>query len=116
MTEVWRFTMRLNKLTWLIPIVACAASAPEAPIGPRTTPPTITTVSPMGAPQGAITTFKIDGSNLMSASAAYFGQPGIKARIMKIDRLPDPPDNRLGSAGLKSTIDLGPVPQRNIVT
>jgi hypothetical protein len=92
--------MRLNKLAFLVPMIACAATAPEAVIGPRTTPPTISTVSPMGAPQGATTTFKIDGSNLMSATAAYFSQPGIKAHIVKIDRLPDPPDNRLGSAGL----------------
>jgi len=109
-------TMCLNKLAWLVPFVACAAGAPDALIGPRTTPPTITTVSPMGAPQGAATTFKVDGSNLMSTTAAYFSQPGIHARIVKIDRLPDPPDNRLGSAGLKSTVDLGPVPQRNVVT
>ncbi len=103
-------------LAWLVPMIACAASAPEALMGPRTTPPTIATVSPVGAPQGAKTTLKVDGSNLMSASAAYFSQPGIEARIVKIDRLPDPPDNRLGSAGLKSTIDLGPMPQRNVVT
>lgn len=108
--------MRLDKMTWLVPVIACAASAPEAMLGPRTTPPTISTVSPMGAPQGAKTTFKIDGSNLMSASAAYFSQPGITARIVKIDKLPAPPDNRVGSAGLKATVDLGPVPERNVVT
>lgn len=103
-------------LTILLPLAALAASAPDTVIGPRTTPPTISTISPMGAPQGATTTFKIDGSNLAGATAAFFSQPGIKARIGNIERLPDPPDNRLGSAGLKSTIDLGPVPQRNVVT
>lgn len=108
--------MRRNSFAFLIPVLACAATAPEAVVGPRTTPPTITTVSPMGAPQGATTTFKIDGSNLMSASTAYFSVAGVKARIVKIERLPDPPDNRLGSAGLKSTIDLGPIPQRNVIT
>ena len=99
-----------------VPLLALAASAPEAVTGPRTTPPTITTVSPMGAAQGTTTVFKVDGSNLAGAKAAFFSQPGIKARITGIERLPDPPDNRLGSAGLKSTIDLGPVPQRNVVT
>jgi hypothetical protein len=108
--------MRRNSLLLLIPVMVCAATAPEAVVGPRSTPPTITTVSPTGAPQGATTTFKIDGSNLMAASAAYFSVPGITAQVVKIERLPDPPDNRLGSAGLKSSIDLGPVPQRNIVT
>lgn len=111
--------MRRNNFAFLVPLIATvayAATAPEAVVGPRTTPPTIATISPQGAPQGANTTFKIDGSNLMSASAAYFSQPGFKARIVKIERLPDPPDNRLGSAGLKSSIDLGPIPQRNIVT
>ena len=106
----------LATLALLIPVLAYAGTAPEAQVGPRTTPPTISTISPMGAAQGATTTFKVDGSNLMSASAAYFSQPGIKARIVKIEQLPAPPDNRLGSAGLKSTIDLGPMPQRNVVT
>jgi hypothetical protein len=99
-----------------LPLLALAASAPEAPIAPRQTPPTITTISPTGAPQGATTVFRIDGSNLAGATAAYFSQSGIKARITKIERLPDPPDVRLGSAGLKSSIDLGPVPQRNVAT
>ena len=103
-------------LAILLPAAMLAASAPDPAIPPRTTPPTIATISPMGAPQGAKTSFRIDGSNLANASAAFFSQPGIKARIGKIERLPDPPDNRLGSAGLKSTIDLGPVPQRNVVT
>jgi hypothetical protein len=99
-----------------VPLVALAASAPDPVIPPRTTPPTITTVAPTGAPQGATTTFKVDGSNLAGATAAFFSQTGIKARINKIETLPAPPDNRLGSAGLKSSIDLGPVPERNVAT
>ena len=103
-------------LLFLAPLLAVAASAPDPAIPPRTTPPTIATISPTGAAQGATTTIKIDGSNLAGATAAFFSQPGIKARIVKIDTLPAPPENRLGSAGLKSTIDLGPIPQRNVVT
>ena len=100
----------------LIPFVAFGASAPEAVIAPRTTPPTISTISPTGAAQGGSTVFKVDGSNLAGASAVFFSQPGIKARITTIETLPAPPENRLGSAGLKSTIDLGPIPQRNVAT
>ena len=92
--------MKLSLL--LLPLFALAATAPEAVIAPRTTPPTIATVAPMGAPQGATTALKIDGSNLAGATAAFFSQPGIKAKITKIDTLPAPPENRLGSAGLKS--------------
>ena len=73
--------MHLNKLTcWLqvmlLPVIVSAASAPEALIAPRTTPPTITTVSPMGAPQGATTTFKVDGSNSASADVSVIAFPG----------------------------------------
>ncbi|HEY3837612.1 MAG TPA: PPC domain-containing protein, partial [Bryobacteraceae bacterium] len=100
----------------VFPLAALAASSPEATIAPRTTPPTITTISPTGAPQGGSAVFKIDGSNLAGANAVFFSQLGIKGRITRIETLPAPPENRLGSAGLKSTVDLGPIPQRNVVS
>src|SRR5205085_6701038 len=57
-----------------------------------------------------------EGFNLAGASAIYFSQPGIKARIVHTKELPNLPDIRLGSNGTPSTIDLGPLPPRNQVT
>src|SRR5207248_5424325 len=84
--------------------------------GKRITPPTISSVSPQGISRGATVEMTVEGFNLARASAIYFSQPGIKARIVRIKELPDLPDIRLGSNGTPSTIDLGPLPPRNQVT
>src|SRR5580704_958388 len=88
----------------------------DSPTGERITPPTINAVSPQGVSRGATIEMTIEGLNLAKASAIYFSQPGIKARIVRIKELPDLPDIRLGSNGTPSTIDLGPLPPRNQVT
>ena len=88
----------------------------DALAGKRITPPTISTVSPQGVSRGATVEMTIEGFNLASASAIYFSQPGVKARIVRIKELSDLPDIRLGSNGTPSTIDLGPLPPRNQVT
>ncbi len=93
-----------------------AQTSTEWPTGNRTTPPTINAVSPLGVPRGAIIEMNVDGLNLARASAVYFSEPGIKARILRIKELPDLPDIRLGSNGTPSTVDLGPLPPRNQVT
>jgi len=88
----------------------------DHPTGNRTTPPTINAVSPLGVARGATVEMNVEGLNLANASAIYFSEPGIKARILRIKELPDLPDIRLGSNGTPSTIDLGPLPPRNQVT
>jgi hypothetical protein len=103
-------------------VFACAAAAfgaetgTEWPTGNRTTPPTINSVSPQGVPRGATTELTIDGLNLAKASAVFFSQAGIKARILRIKELPDLPDIRFGANGTISTVDLGPLPPHNQVT
>src|SRR3989441_9851438 len=88
----------------------------DSPTGKRITPPTISAVSPLGVSRGATLEMTVEGFNLARASAIYFSQPGIKARIVHIKELPDLPDVRLGSNGTPSTVDLGPLPPRNQVT
>src|SRR6185369_14979119 len=103
----------------LFATIAAAASAQTAadwPTGNRTTPPTINSVTPLGVARGATVEMNVDGLNLARASAVYFSEPGIKARIVRIKELPDLPDIRLGSNGTPSTVDLGPLPPRNQVT
>src|SRR5437867_10397897 len=99
--------------------IAGAVSAQQmadSPTGKRITPPTISSVSPQGISRGATVEMTVEGFNLARASAIYFSQPGIKARIVRIKELPDLPDVRLGANGTPSTIDLGPLPPRNQVT
>jgi len=95
---------------------AFAAATTESPTGSRTTPPTISSVSPRGVPRGATTELTVEGFNLAKASAVFFSEPGINARILRIKELPDGPDVRLGSNGGISTVDVGPLPPRNEVT
>ena len=103
-------------------VLACSAAAFAAsttsnwPTGNRTTPPTISSVSPRGVPRGATTELTVEGLNLAKASAVFFSEPGIHARILRIKELPDGPDVRLGSNGGISTVDVGPLPPRNEVT
>ena len=102
-------------------LLACAmavqaAESTDWPTGNRITPPTINEVSPLGVARGATVEMTIEGLNLAKASAIYFSEPGIQARILRIKELPDLPDVRLGSNGTVSTVDLGPLPPRNQVT
>ncbi|HTQ56468.1 MAG TPA: hypothetical protein VMI94_18490 [Bryobacteraceae bacterium] len=104
-------------LVFVFATAAIAANnTTEGPTGNRTTPPTINSVSPRGLPRGATTEFTVDGFNLANASAVFFSEPGVTARILRIKELPDLPDVRLGSNGGISTVDLGPLPPRNEVT
>jgi hypothetical protein len=96
--------------------LAAVAADNESPTGNRTTPPTVNSVSPRGVTRGATVELTVEGLNLAGASAIYFSQPGIQARIVRVKELPDLPDIRLGSNGGISTIDLGPLPPRNQVT
>jgi hypothetical protein len=96
--------------------VSFAANISDSPTGKRTTPPTINSVSPQGVPRGATTEVTVEGLNLAKASAVFFSEPGVQARILRIKELPDAPDVRLGSNGGISTVDLGPLPPRNEVT
>jgi hypothetical protein len=93
-----------------------AQGTANSPSGKRITPPTISSVSPQGVSRGATVEMTVDGFNLARASAIFFSQPGIKARIVRIKDLPNQADIRLGSNGTPSTIDLGPLPPRNQVT
>lgn len=97
-------------------LLASLAFAQDHPTGPRITPPTLTSVNPRGVARGATTEITVEGLNLAKASAVYFSEPGIKARILRVKELPDLPDIRLGSNGTPSTIDVGPLPPRNQVT
>jgi hypothetical protein len=95
---------------------ALAQTATEWPTGNRITPPTVSSVSPLGVPRGATVEVEVEGFNLAKTSAVYFSEPGVKARVLRIKELPDLPDVRLGSNGTPSTVDLGPLPPRNQVT
>jgi len=100
-------------------VLACGAIAQtdkDHPSGPRMTPPTIASVTPLGAARGTTTELTVEGLNLAGANAVYFSHPGVKGRIVRVKELPDGPDIRLGANGTPSTIDVGPLPPRNQVT
>ena len=97
-------------------VAAFAASTTDSPTGNRTTPPTISSVSPRGVPRGATTELAVEGFNLAGTNAVFFSCSGVTARILRIKELPDAPDVRLGSNGGISTVDVGPLPPRNEVT
>lgn len=84
--------------------------------GQRTTPPTIRDISPRGMARGTTVELTIEGFNLAKASKIFFNQPGVTGRVVRVKELPDLPDIRLGSNGTVTTVDLGPLPQRNQVT
>src|SRR5436190_5470923 len=106
---------RFIALLGLTAAIVTAASN-DHPSGNRTTPPTLSAVSPVGIARGTTTELTVEGLNLAKASAIYFSEPGIKGTILRVKELPDLPDVRLGSNGTPSTIDLGPLPPRNQVT
>ena len=83
---------------------------------PRTTPPTLNSVSPQGIARGTTVELTVEGLNLARASAIFFSEPGVTGRILRVKELPDLPDIRLGANGTPSTIELGPLPPRNQVT
>src|SRR5580658_5247668 len=85
-------------LTIALASAALAATTPDSPTGSRTTPPTISSVSPRGVPRGATTELTVEGLNLAKASAVFFSEPGIQARILRIKELPDGPDVPLGTS------------------
>ena len=97
-------------------ITLSAASSADHPTGNRTTPPTLNSVSPVGVARGTTVEMTVEGLNLAKSSAIYFSEPGITGKILRVKELPDLPENRLGSNGTPSTVDLGPLPPRNQVT
>lgn len=97
-------------------VASLQAASIDSPTGPRTTPPTLNVINPIGIPRGTTTEITIEGLNLARASAVYFSEPGVKGRVLRVKELPDLPDIRLGANGTVSTIDLGPLPPRNQVT
>jgi hypothetical protein len=100
---------------YLLALTLSAASG-DRPTGNRTTPPTLNSVSPVGISRGTTVELTVEGLNLAKSSAIYFSQPGITGKILRVKELPDLPENRLGSNGTPSTIDVGPLPPRNQVT
>jgi hypothetical protein len=100
----------------LLNVTLSAASSGDHPTGNRTTPPTLNSVSPIGVARGTTVELTVEGLNLAKASAIYFSEPGITGKILRVKELPDLPENRLGSNGTPSTVDLGPLPPRNQVT
>ncbi|MDX1983314.1 MAG: hypothetical protein SFV51_23790, partial [Bryobacteraceae bacterium] len=103
-------------LALLLCSAAAFAAKTDHPTGSRITPPSITAVAPLGLARGTTTELTIEGLNLANATAIYFSEPGLKGRILRVKELPDLTENRLGSNGTRSTIDLGPLPPRNQVT
>ncbi len=93
-----------------------AQRAEDWPTGPRITPPTLSSVAPLGAARGNTIELTIEGFNLANASAIVFSEPGIKGKILRVKELPDQAEVRLGANGGVSSIDLGPLPPRNQVT
>ena len=105
-------------------VLACAILAPLAfgqlpgrIASKRTTPPVLASVWPKGVSRGVTTELAIEGLNLANASAIYFSNPGISGRITNVEEVPDAPESiLLGSGGLPSSIDRGPLPPRHRVT
>jgi hypothetical protein len=93
-----------------------SAANTDHPTGNRTTPPTLNAVNPVGIARGTTVEMTVEGLNLARANAIYFSEPGVTGKILRVKELPDLPDNRLGSNGTPSTVDLGPLPPRNQVT
>jgi hypothetical protein len=93
-----------------------SAASTDHPTGNRTTPPTLNAVNPVGIARGTTVEMTVEGLNLARASAIYFSEPGVTGKILRVKELPDLPENRLGSNGTPSTIDVGPLPPRNQVT
>ncbi len=83
---------------------------------PRTTPPTVQSISPRGIARGMTAELVIEGFNLANASAIYFSDRRVTGKILRVKELPDLPDIRIGSNGTQSSIDVGPLPPRNQVT
>ena len=102
-------------LVFLLALTLSAASS-DRPTGNRITPPTLNSVSPVGIARGTTVELTVEGLNLAKASAIYFSEPGVTGKILRVKELPDLPENRLGSNGTPSTVDLGPLPPRNQVT
>lgn len=102
-----------NSILALSPLLVRAA---DNPTGSRITPPTLSSVSPVGVARGTTVELTVEGLNLAKASAIYFSEPGVTGRILRVKELPDLPDIRLGSNGTLSTVDVGPLPPRNQVT
>jgi hypothetical protein len=102
-------------LVFLLALTLSAASS-DRPTGDRTTPPTLNSVSPVGIARGTTVELTVEGLNLAKTSAIYFSEPGVTGKILRVKELPDLPENRLGSNGTPSTVDLGPLPPRNQVT
>jgi hypothetical protein len=96
--------------------LALIAASGDHPTGNRTTPPVLSSISPVGMARGTTVEMTVEGLNLANASAVYFSEPGVTGKIVHIKELPDLPENRLGANGTASTIDLGPLPPRNQVT
>jgi len=103
-------------LVSLLALTLSAATSSDHPTGNRTTPPTLNSVSPVGISRGTTVELTVEGLNLARASAIYFSEPGVTGKILRVKELPDLTENRLGSNGTPSTIDLGPLPPRNQVT
>ena len=97
-------------------LVATAAFGQQAhPSGKRMTPPTVASVTPLGAARGTTVEVVVEGFNLAGATGVYFSEKGLTGRVLRVKELPDLPDVRIGSGGLPSTVDLGPLPARNQV-
>src|SRR5438309_2162987 len=108
--------MRYAMLCAALAAVSTFAAENDSPSGNRTTPPTISSVSPRGVARGTTLEMTVEGFNLAKASAIYFDKAGVKGKILRIKELPDQSDVRIGSNGTASSIDLGPLPPRNQVT
>jgi hypothetical protein len=99
----------MRYLTLLLAVTLYAQS-------PRTTPPTVQSISPRGIARGMTAELVIEGFNLAKASAIFFSDPRVTGKILRVKELPDQPDVRIGANGTQSSIDVGPLPPRNQVT
>jgi hypothetical protein len=93
-----------------------AAALAQQSTALRTTPPTIARVAPQGIARGMTVELEVEGFNLARASAIHFSEKGITGKILRVKELPDLPEVRLGANGGVSSIELGPLPPRNVVT
>src|SRR5258708_6671771 len=93
-----------------------SAASTDHPTGNRRSHTTLKAVNSVGIARGTTVEMTVEGLNLARASAIYFSEPGVTGKILRVKELPDLPENRLGSNGTPSTMEVGPLPPRNQVT
>lgn len=99
--------------SWCLGVLVVSGFSLFAAELPRTNQPAILDTNPIAIARGQTTEVQIEGINLRGASAVYFDQEGVSAKVLHVNELGEFQQNR---SGIGSSVDLGPNPPRNQVT